>query len=67
MDTSSQISWPTIITLLISSIVAPLLADKGFDLTQPQEASIATWVISAFTALLTIGAHLIHAKVKAAA
>jgi len=64
---NTQISWPTIITMLISSILAPWLASKGFTLTTPQESTIALWIISGFTLVVTLSAHLIHGKVKAIA
>lgn len=61
-----QLSWPTIAALIVSSIIVPWLASKGFDLTNAQQAQFALWLSGAGIAFAGLFTHVVHAKMTAA-
>jgi hypothetical protein len=51
-----KLSWPTLVTLLVSSLLAPWLAAHGFDLSDAQQSVATAFLIGAPTGL----AHWLH-------
>jgi len=54
-------SWPTIVTLIVSSVIVPWLASHGLTLTPEQ----AAWLSTTAVAVMTSIAHWLHAHVAA--
>lgn len=55
-----MISWPTLITLAVSSVLVPWLTSHGVTLSPEATAWISTAIVTALTA----AAHVAHAKTQ---
>lgn len=55
-----MISWPTLITLAVSSVLVPWLTSHGVTLSPEATAWISTAIVTALTA----AAHVAHSKVN---
>lgn len=53
-----SISWPTLITLAVSSVLVPWLTSHGVTLSPEATA----WISTAIVAALTAATHVIHTQ-----
>lgn len=60
-----QLSIPTLVTLLLSSIIAPWFEQHDIALTAAQQAKLGDWITAGLVLVATAAVHLIHGKVKA--
>lgn len=53
-----SISWPTLITLAVSSVLVPWLTSHGVTLSPEATA----WISTAIVAALTAATHIVHTQ-----
>lgn len=55
-----SISWPTLITLAVSSVLVPWLTSHGVTLSPEATAWISTAIVAALTAVT----HIVHTQIQ---
>ena len=60
-----NVTIPTIVAFLMSSVIVPLFDKYEIPLTVAQQAKFGTWITGALMLAVTLATHFTHQKIKA--